>query len=137
MADRFLAILALAVVLSVLAGAGGCSEGNDSNTPGQRATPDGTSRADRMRAPQGAEEQVKIDNFTFDPPTLTVAAGTKVTWVNRDDVPHTATSTAKPKSFDSGTLDTDQQFSHVFTKPGTYDYFCAVHPKMAGRILVK
>jgi plastocyanin len=83
------------------------------------------------------ERQIKIDNFTFDPPTLTIAVGTKVTWVNRDDVPHTATSTAKPRSFNSGTLDTDQQFSHVFTKPGSYEYFCAVHPKMTGRIVVK
>ena len=47
------------------------------------------------------------------------------------------TSTAKPKRFDSGALDTDGQFTHVFTKPGTYDYFCAVHPKMTGTIVVK
>jgi len=87
--------------------------------------------------PAAAESKVTIDNFTFSPPTLTVAAGTKVTWVNHDDVPHTATSTAKPRAFDSGTLDTDGQFSHVFSTPGTYDYFCAVHPKMTGRIIVK
>jgi plastocyanin len=62
---------------------------------------------------------VVIDNFTFDPPELTVPAGATVTWVNRDDVPHTATSTAKPRAFDSGTLDTDGTFTHRFTAPGT------------------
>jgi plastocyanin len=81
--------------------------------------------------------QITIDNFRFSPREMTVTAGTKVTWVNNDDVPHTATSTAKPKSFDSRTLDTDGKFSHVFTTPGTYDYFCAVHPHMTGRIIVK
>jgi plastocyanin len=89
--------------------------------------------------PRAAEvtKQVVIDNFTFDPPTLTIPVGTKVTWVNHDDVPHTATSTAKPKRFESGTLDTNDKFSHVFTAPGTYEYFCAVHPKMTGKIIVK
>ena len=81
--------------------------------------------------------QVAIDNFRFEPRQLTVAVGTKVTWVNRDDVPHTATSTARPKAFDSKTLDTDQKFSHTFTTPGTYAYFCAVHPHMRGEIIVK
>jgi plastocyanin len=136
--------------MSLLAVAAGCTESNCREDPG--TTKNGTSSAGHMRtpgkashqvatgrtsAPAEASRQVTIDNFTFDPPTLTIAVGTKVTWVNRDDVPHTATSTAKPRSFDSGTLDTDQQFSHVFTTPGTYDYFCAVHPKMTGQIIVK
>jgi plastocyanin len=81
--------------------------------------------------------QVTIDNFAFRPRLLTVAAGTKVTWINHDDVPHTATSTAKPRVFNSGTLDTDDKFSYVFTAPGTYEYFCAVHPHMTARIIVK
>jgi plastocyanin len=88
-------------------------------------------------APKGASTEVVIDNFTFDPPKLTISAGTQVTWINHDDVPHTATSTTKPRAFDSGTLDTDQKFSHVFAAPGTYDYFCAVHPKMTGQVIVK
>ena len=78
-----------------------------------------------------------IDNFTFSPAEVTVTPGTKVTWVNHDDVPHTATSTAKPRAFNSGTLDTEGMFSHVFTQPGTYEYFCAVHPHMKGRVTVK
>jgi plastocyanin len=94
------------------------------------------SKSEEVR-PAAVANQVVIDNFTFDPPTLTVPAGTTVTWVNHDDVPHTATSTAKPKRFESGTLDTDNKFSHVFTAPGTYEYFCAVHPKMTGKIIVK
>jgi plastocyanin len=89
-------------------------------------------------APQTDEpNQIVIDNFTFRPRSLTVAAGTRVTWVNRDDVPHTATSSGKPRAFDSGTLDTDDRFAHVFATPGTYDYFCAVHPHMTGRVIVK
>jgi plastocyanin len=81
--------------------------------------------------------EVAIDNFAFSPRELTVAVGTKVTWVNHDDVPHTATSTARPRAFDSRTLDTDGRFEHVFTAPGTYEYFCAVHPHMTGKIIVK
>jgi plastocyanin len=96
-------------------------------------TPDPPRKADP--APGGAK--VFIDQFAYDPPTLTVAAGTKVTWVNRDDVPHTATSSERPRRFASPALDTDEQFSHVFTAPGTYRYFCAVHPKMEGQIIVK
>jgi plastocyanin len=82
-------------------------------------------------------DQVVIDNFAFTPAVLTVSAGTKVTWLNRDDVPHTATSTSKPRVFDSKTLDTDEKFSYVFGTRGTYEYFCAVHPHMTGKIIVK
>jgi plastocyanin len=91
----------------------------------------------RSEEAKGASTDVVIDNFTFAPPKLTIKAGTKVTWVNHDDVPHTATSSVKPRAFDSGTLDTDAKFSFVFTTPGTYDYFCAVHPKMTAQIIVK
>jgi plastocyanin len=88
-------------------------------------------------AAESSPHQVSIDNFAFSPAELTVPVGTKVTWVNRDDVPHTATSTSKPKAFDSRTLDTDQTFSYVFGTAGTYEYFCAVHPRMTGKIIVK
>jgi plastocyanin len=84
-----------------------------------------------------ATAEVSIDNFTYSPQTLTVAVGTKVTWTNRDDVPHTVTSSSKPRTLDSGTLDTDQTFSHVFSTPGTFEYFCAVHPRMTGKVFVK
>jgi plastocyanin len=129
---------ALSLALSLLAVAAvGCTGGSS----GIKETPGGAASAVQGGAsePRPAEvaKQIVIDNFTFDPPTLTVPVGTKVTWVNHDDVPHTATSTAKPKRFESGALDTDDKFSHVFTTPGTYEYYCAVHPKMTGQIIVK
>jgi plastocyanin len=82
-----------------------------------------------------AVNQIKIDNFTFTPATLTVAAGATVTWVNRDDIPHTVVST--DKSWKSKALDTDETFSRVFAKPGRYPYFCSLHPKMTGEVVVR
>ena len=107
--------------------------------PGAPDMPAHAAKPDKPTAdkPTAGGAKIVIDNFTFDPPELTVPVGAEVTWLNRDDVPHTATSTAKPKAFDSGALDTDQTYSHVFTKPGEYEYFCAVHPKMTGRVIVK
>ncbi len=80
--------------------------------------------------------EVKIDNFTFAPVTLTVAAGTTVRWVNRDDLPHTVVSEDK-STFKSKALDTDDSFSYTFTKPGTYTYFCSIHPKMVAKVVVQ
>jgi plastocyanin len=82
-----------------------------------------------------ASAQIKIDNFTFGPTNLTVTSGTTVTWINNDDVPHTVVS--EDKVFRSKALDTDDKFSYTFTKPGTYNYFCSVHPKMTAKIVVK
>jgi plastocyanin len=79
--------------------------------------------------------EVKIDNFSFGPAAITVAAGTTVTWTNRDDIPHTVVS--DDKVFKSKVLDTDEKFSYTFTKPGTYPYFCSVHPKMTGKVIVQ
>jgi plastocyanin len=91
---------------------------------------------DTGRGAAGAGRQVVIDNFTFSPATLTVPAGTAVTWVNHDDVPHTVTSPARPRLLDSPPLDTDETFTHVFDTPGTYEYYCTVHPRMTGKIIV-
>lgn len=82
-----------------------------------------------------SSNEVKIDNFSFIPQTLTVPVGTTVTWVNKDDIPHTVTSDVK--LFSSRALDTDDKFSFTFTAPGTNDYFCSMHPKMTGKIIVK
>jgi plastocyanin len=87
--------------------------------------------------PPPATTEVKIDNFSFTPATLTVAAGTTVTWTNRDDIPHTVVSVDDPKAFKSKVMDTDEKFSFTFTKAGTYTYFCSVHPKMTGTVVVK
>jgi plastocyanin len=87
--------------------------------------------------PPAAAAEVKIDNFTFAPAALVVPAGTTVTWVNRDDIPHTVVSTDQGKTFKSKALDTDDKFSFVFAKPGRYPYFCSLHPKMTGEVVVK
>ena len=81
--------------------------------------------------------EVKIDNFTFGPAALTVPVGTTVTWTNKDDIPHTVVSTDEPKAFKSKVLDTDEKFSFTFSKPGTYPYFCSIHPKMTGKVIVQ
>jgi len=79
---------------------------------------------------------VSIDNFTFTPPSLTVKAGTTVTWINRDDIPHGIAS-ANNAFTKSKALDTDDSYSFTFTTPGTYQYFCYVHPHMTGTIVVQ
>ena len=84
---------------------------------------------------QVSSAEVKIDNFSFGPAAVTVAAGTTVTWTNRDDIPHTVVS--DEKVFKSKVLDTDEKFSFTFTKPGTYGYFCSIHPKMTGKVVVQ
>ena len=78
---------------------------------------------------------VTIDNFTFEPQRLMVKAGTTVTWVNQDDIPHLVASTTR--LFKSKALDTDDKFSFTFTTPGVYDYFCSLHPHMTGTIVVE
>ncbi|MGO4571859.1 cupredoxin domain-containing protein [Microvirga sp. 2TAF3] len=81
-----------------------------------------------------AVAEVRVANFTFTPPLLTVTAGTTVTWVNADDIPHVVV--ANDHSFRSKPLDTDDQFSFTFATPGEYAYFCALHPHMVGKIVV-
>jgi plastocyanin len=79
--------------------------------------------------------EVKIDNFVFSPNPVTVSVGAAVRWTNRDDIPHNVVS--DDKSFKSKVLDTDDAFVYTFTKPGTYSYFCSIHPKMTGRVVVQ
>lgn len=82
-----------------------------------------------------AAAEVKIDNFTFTPATLTVPVGAQVTWTNRDDIPHTVVS--DDQAMRSKPLDTDDKFTFTFTKAGTYTYFCSLHPKMKGKVVVQ
>ncbi len=82
-----------------------------------------------------ATVEVKIDNFSFGPQSITVAVGTTVKWTNRDDIPHTVVSSEGV--FKSRVLDTDETFSFTFTKAGSYPYFCSVHPKMTGTVVVQ
>ena len=77
--------------------------------------------------------EVKIDNFAFAPQRIVVQAGTTVTWTNADDAPHTIVSTTK--LFKSSALDTEDKLSFTFATPGTYDYFCSLHPHMTGTVV--
>jgi len=85
-------------------------------------------------AAQAADREVRIDNFTFGPQKLTVKLGDTVTWINEDDIPHTMVSIGR---FRSAALDTGDKFSFTFTKPGTFEYFCGLHPQMQGTIVVE
>lgn len=91
--------------------------------------------AAKAQQPAAATAEVKIDNFSFGPGTLTVAVGTTVAWTNHDDIPHTVVST--DGIFKSKVLDTDEKFSYTFTKAGTFPYFCSIHPKMTGKVVVQ
>jgi plastocyanin len=90
-----------------------------------------------ISAAQAEDAKVNIDNFSFSPAQIAVTAGTKVTWANRDDIPHTVTDAAEPRAFKSPALDTGDAFSYVFSAPGTYHYFCSLHPHMQGTVVVK
>ena len=83
----------------------------------------------------GGGNQVDIDNFSFSPQQIGVAAGTTVRWVNRDDIPHTVTSV--DKLFSSPPLDTGGTYSFTFRQEGRYDYFCSIHPHMTGSVTVR
>jgi plastocyanin len=96
----------------------------------------GDSNFSRAQNAPAKPVEVKIDNFTFAPVTLTVATGTTVKWINRDDIPHTVVSEDK-STFKSKALDTDDSFSYTFTKAGTYTYFCSIHPKMVAKVVVQ
>jgi plastocyanin len=82
-----------------------------------------------------AETTVKIDNFTFAPQSVTIKAGTTVTWINQDDIPHAIAATGK--AFRSKVLDTDDKYSFTFTTAGVFEYFCSLHPHMTGTIVVE
>jgi len=95
-----------------------------------RASSSGATAAEEKPA-----TEIKIDNFSFSPNTVTVPVGSTVRWTNHDDVPHNVVN--DDKSFKSKTMDTDENFSYTFTKPGTYTYFCSIHPKMTGKVVVQ
>ena len=115
----------LAIVDSSLSGAPVAVAGFGAENP----------RAKARQSKPLADNEVGIDNFSFIPPNRTVAVGTAVTWINRDDVPHRIGSA--DQKFPLGpTLDTDQRYTYTFTAPGTYRYFCTVHPTMTGVITV-
>lgn len=90
-----------------------------------------------LRAADAAEASISIDNFTFTPAQITVAAGTRVTWVNNDDIPHVVVDAKDPRAMKSPPLDTGNRFAFTYATPGTYPYFCALHPHMQGTVIVR
>ena len=89
----------------------------------------------KVKAEDAKGTEVRVDNFTFAPDTVTVPVNSTVTWVNKDDIPHVVAS--NDGVFKSKALDTDQKFSYTFTKAGTYTYYCSIHPKMVGKVIVQ
>lgn len=86
-----------------------------------------------------AAPSVTIRQFRFGPPILAVAAGTPIVWINRDDEPHliVGIGVGAPPLLKSPPLDTDDSFTFTFAAPGTYRYFCSIHPQMQGSIIVR
>ena len=95
----------------------------------------GSSKIVGTAAGTDAAPQVMIDNFVFNPVPLTIKVGTTVTWINHDDIPHTVDSTEG--KFKSAALDTDDKFEYRFTAAGEYPFYCRIHPKMTGKIIVQ
>ena len=87
-------------------------------------------------ASTGNENKIEIKDFAFNPQNITVKSGEKITWINRDEEPHTVVSVGKQFKKSPG-LDTDQTYTIVVGAPGTYSYFCSVHPKMTGTVVVQ
>jgi plastocyanin len=86
---------------------------------------------------RASDATVTIDNFTFAPQRLVIDRGTRVTWVNHDDIPHTVFSREHPADQHSPPLDTDDSYSFVFDTPGTYGFFCSLHPHMQSEVVVR
>jgi plastocyanin len=140
-------IAVLATVFSVLAATTGVEEVFAFGAPARttmkpaaaqansQATSQATGQAATQAAPAGKVFEVKVDNFSFSPQTITISPGTTVIWTNRDDIPHTVVS--DDKVFKSKVLDTDEKFSFTFDKAGNFPYFCSVHPKMTGKVIVQ
>ena len=85
----------------------------------------------------GNAATLTIDNFAFSAGRLDVAAGTRVTWTNRDDIPHTVTAAEDPHAIRSPPLDTGESYTRLFARSGTFHYFCSLHPAMQGMVVVR
>jgi len=143
-----MSLVSLFLVACSQIGAGSSGSSETQSTTAPAASPLSSMESSKMQMPakpspvagkdlptSSTPNQVTVENFSFQPATVTVKAGTTVTWVNHDDEPHTVNE--NNKTFKSGTLDTDAKFSYKFTSPGTYSYFCSLHPRMTGQIIVK
>ena len=117
---KHLAFISLMIIALVILG--GCTQ----------QTADQAGKKDVEKTSEGIVT-VSIKDFAFNPATITITKGTKVTWVNEDSAPHTATSEG---SFDSVTLSKGQSFSYIFAETGTFNYKCSIHPSMKGKVIV-
>ena len=86
-------------------------------------------------AAHAASSEIMIDNFSFAPTPLNVKVGATVTWVNRDDIPHSIV--CPDLQVKSHPLDTDDSFAYTFGRAGTYEYICGLHPHMHGQVVVE
>jgi plastocyanin len=120
-----LAVVAILSVVTLRASSSSPKRGSDSKP---------AAAVDAGTETQSAAD-VKIDNFAFTPVAVTVKVGTEVTWINHDDIPHTVDST--DGKFKSAALDTDDKFQFRFNEPGEYPFYCRLHPKMTGRVVVQ
>ena len=125
----------LAIVDSPLGASGASTLGNQAGSSVASLSAGTSARSGAAAAPEAAALEVKIDNFAFTPGATTVKPSTEVTWINRDDIPHTVDSTQG--KFKSAALDTNDKFQFRFTEPGEYPYFCRMHPKMTGSVIVQ
>lgn len=124
-------IIGSAAVLSALFLLSGCSL-YGSNQSNSTAAPSGSS-SQNQQSPASAVNAVIIQNFAFSPATLTVKKGATITWTNNDSAPHQI----KSATFNSDQLNKGQTFSFTFNTAGTFDYSCAIHPSMLGKIIVE
>ncbi len=146
MTRRFLApgILVVFAVLLVLAGCGGAASANNNPTattpPAPTATtaPAPTATTAAATPVNSTQVAIAIQNFSFNPQTITIKTGTTVTWTDKDTTPHTVTSdSGAPASFNSGPLAAPGgTFKFTFTQAGTYTYHCMIHPSMTATIVV-
>jgi len=111
---RLLLVTVLCVLVAALAVFAGCGKKAEKTTP------------------KTTENEVKIANFAFSPGTITVTAGTEITWINEDSTVHTVTGAG----FESGEIKPGQSYNHAFSSPGTYDYHCSIHSSMTGQVVV-
>lgn len=119
-------VVVLIAIASVMILDGTVSQAQHENGSGQLV---------KIAAGPDAASQVMIDNFVYSPVPLTVKVGTTVTWINHDDIPHTVDSTQG--KFKSAALDTDDKFHFQFKEAGEYPFYCRIHPKMTGKIIVQ
>ncbi len=126
---RQVALLGASVLLLA-----GCSASRPDAHPSVTFGSDTSTGSALSTAPPASGNQVNIDGFAFAPATLTVSAGTTVTWTNRDEEPHTVA--ASDGSFHSPGMGTGATFSHIFSTAGRFDYICSIHPMMHGTVVV-